>query len=206
MYEKLIPSLQLPCFSLSFADNSELFNQLCISDLQAVAKHFESLFQGLPTDCIVGPFGENRSQMLQAFACKDMLDAKRVMHLGLDLITMTTSRVTTPLTGRVVLSQNEQGAGQFGGLLVLESNFRGQTLYLLFGHLDPALLPKLGQTILQGETLGQLGKPDVNGGWLEHLHFQLMTEEGYKAGFANLGYGKIQDINKYVLDPVLVLQ
>ena len=205
MYEKLIPSIKSKVWTVSFADQAKILQQIDISDLQVVRNYFEGLFKVQKCNCILGPFGEERFAMLESFGCQHMLDEQRVVHLGLDLITMAYSQVTTPLTGRVVLSQNEAGPGQFGGTVVLESEHQGKNIHLLFGHLDPELLPPLGAEIQKGATVGKLGSKEVNGGWLEHLHFQVLTQDGFEAGFANFGYGKSQDIGKYVLDPKLIL-
>jgi murein DD-endopeptidase MepM/ murein hydrolase activator NlpD len=51
-------------------------------------------------------------------------------------------------------------------------------MYSLYGHLASADLQslKVGDAITAGQLLCHLGKPEENGGWPPHLHFQLIHD------------------------------
>lgn len=71
--------------------------------------------------------------------------------------------------GRVVLSRTAEG---YGGVFVVQhpyiSNF-----YTLYGHIDPASLPRVGTGVTAGQVVGTLAPDhsDGSGGERKHLHF-----------------------------------
>ena len=52
------------------------------------------------------------------------------------------------------------------------------TFYTLYGHLSLKSIShlKVGMAFKQGDLLGDLGKPDVNGDYPPHLHFQIIKD------------------------------
>ncbi len=52
------------------------------------------------------------------------------------------------------------------------------TLYALYGHLSRASLDNVteGKPLSKGQIFAEVGGPQVNGGWVPHLHFQLSWE------------------------------
>ena len=67
----------------------------------------------------------------------------------------------------------------FGGIVVLEHRTDDDVpFWTLFGHLSAASTQHLhvGQRVPAGEVIARLGRPDENGEWPPHLHFQVMTD------------------------------
>ena len=59
-------------------------------------------------------------------------------------------------------------------------------MYSLYGHLASSDLDTLvvGAKVTAGQTLCHLGKPDENGGWPPHLHFQLIRDmQGFQGDY-----------------------
>ena len=107
------------------------------------------------------------------------LDERRTIHLGLDLFTEPGSAVHAPLAGTVHATANNAAPQDYGPVVILKHHTdEGQPLFTLYGHLSLESLDGLraGQTIAAGQRLGTVGSSDVNGGWVPHLHFQIILD------------------------------
>ncbi len=102
----------------------------------------------------------------------------RDVHLGLDLWAPAGTPVCSPWPGMVHSLANRTGAGDYGGVLILEHQRAGETIHTLYGHLDFRSIPALrkGTPVDRGMVLGRLGNELENGGYLPHLHFQLIRD------------------------------
>lgn len=74
--------------------------------------------------------------------------------------------------GTVKLSQRANG---YGGVVILWHSIAGQTRSVLYGHLDPDRLPRVGQSFLAGNTIGYLGmgQSAETDGERRHLHLAI---------------------------------
>ena len=70
--------------------------------------------------------------------------------------------------------QVNERSGNYGPTIILYHPT--EKIYSLYGHLSIADLVYLevGAPIAKGQLLCHLGKPQENGGWPPHLHFQLI--------------------------------
>ncbi|MBC2839988.1 peptidoglycan DD-metalloendopeptidase family protein [Robiginitalea sp. SC105] len=110
----------------------------------------------------------------------------RNMHLGLDLWAPEGTGVLVPLEGTVHSWANHPGAGDYGPVIILEHQGRGGRFFSLYGHLHPESLEHLrpGKSFRPGALLGWLGSEAHNGGYLPHLHFQLIRDlQGYRGDY-----------------------
>lgn len=78
--------------------------------------------------------------------------------------------------GVVALSTTATG---YGGVLVIRHEIKGKARAVIYGHLDPASLPKLGATIKRGEQIGMLGEGNTKetDGERKHLHFGVRSDD-----------------------------
>jgi 4-aminobutyrate aminotransferase-like enzyme/Ser/Thr protein kinase RdoA (MazF antagonist) len=123
----------------------------------------------------VGRYGEDRA--IYVAAAEDGIEP-RVLHLAVDLYAATGTPVLAPLPARVALVGNDATENGFGGILVLEhESHTPHCFWTVLGHFAPASIAGLkpGMAVERGATLGRLGQPHENGGWLPHLHVQLLT-------------------------------
>ncbi len=74
----------------------------------------------------------------------------------------------------------------YGGAITIRHTIQGRSLLALYGHLNPASLPKQGATVLKGTQIGTLGRgfTEETDGERRHLHFGLYagnetTVQGY---------------------------
>lgn len=151
----------------------------------------------------LGPWGEERPVYTSdAFASTLAKGTRRALHLGLDLFLPAGANVRTPLPGRVVDIYVTDAPLDYGHAILLEHTPRPDvTFFSLWGHLSAASARarKVGESLLAGDVVGQMGDNTENGGWQPHVHLQLVTyrprlaadvigagESGYRAVWAEL--------------------
>ncbi|WP_233898174.1 aminotransferase class III-fold pyridoxal phosphate-dependent enzyme [Tenacibaculum piscium] len=100
----------------------------------------------------------------------------RTIHLGTDFWLPKNTPVHALLDGEVVISSDNQGDKNYGGLLVLKHQADNFEFYTLYGHNTPESVQKhqVGNRILKGEKIAELGDYTENGNWVPHLHFQVL--------------------------------
>ena len=79
------------------------------------------------------------------------------------------------LDGRVVLSETASG---YGGVFMIEIQLDGAAHTILYGHIRPSSLPKVGQNVSKGEQIGLLGTgySAETDGERRHLHFAVLPD------------------------------
>ena len=73
-------------------------------------------------------------------------------------------------------TQNEPKLEPAQNELRLEASVDIKEYYFLYGHLMN-VTKKVGDDISAGEILGEIGTPELNGGWFPHLHLQVMDKK-----------------------------
>lgn len=98
-------------------------------------------------------------------------------HSAADIERPANTPVVAIADGTVIRSAWVSG---YGGLVVLEHRIDGRRLLGVYGHLDPAQLPRIGATIQQGEQVGILGDgySRETDNERPHLHFGLYAGSG----------------------------
>ena len=120
-------------------------------------------------------------------------DQHRTIHLGVDVWTPADTPFYFPLDGKIHSFNNNETYGDYGPTIITEHVLDDTKFYLLFGHLSMVSIKNLkpGQPIKGGEQGGKVGKPEENGNWPPHLHFQvisnLMDKKGDFPGTASPG-------------------
>ncbi len=120
-------------------------------------------------------------------------EERRTVHLGLDLFVEPGAAVRAPLDGVVHLTANNVAPLDYGPVVILwhETDGDGE-FFTLYGHLskDSLVNLKAGQRVGRGEEFARVGTTDENGGWVPHVHFQIildLLELG--ADFPGVAYG-----------------
>jgi 4-aminobutyrate aminotransferase-like enzyme/Ser/Thr protein kinase RdoA (MazF antagonist) len=109
---------------------------------------------------------------------------RRTVHLAVDVFIEAGTEVHAPLDGIVHAVEIRPEPLDYGGVAVLEHRTaNGDSFFTLYGHLATDVVERLspGQAISAGDVIAVIGKPDENGGWAPHVHFQL--------GLTTLGRG-----------------
>ena len=106
------------------------------------------------------------------------------IHLGIDFWVPAGTDVICPTGGKVMLARpKNKEKGGWGGRIDIYHNSK----VWIFGHLKSENLPNPGDTISTHQKIGILGTKQENGGWLPHLHLQVMTAEEYHNHFCPEG-------------------
>lgn len=133
----------------------------------------------------------------------------RRLHIGIDIWGEEGTKVYAPLGGMVHSYGFNNNFGDYGATLVLLHQLDTVTFYTLYGHLsldDIARVTEF-QYVIRGQVIGHFGKPEENGNWPPHLHFQIIKDmEEYKGDYP--GVCKASEKEKYLSncpDPDLIL-
>ena len=136
-------------------------------------------------------------------------DESRTIHLGIDLFKESGTPIRAPISGKIHSLNFSDDSMDYGGLVILEHPFGEETFYTLYGHLSKDSVDQLevGRNISQGDSFAFLGDPDENGGWIPHLHFQILCDMmGQSGGFLGVAPASQREIWLSVCpDPNLLL-
>jgi len=149
-------------------------------DLKAyLAKHHQST----QSKYLWGGYLEHRS-LYQSDLFKRADSEVRDIHLGIDIWGIVYEQVHAPIDGTIHSFAYNDGALDYGYTLILSHRIDEVQFYTLYGHLGPGYYPswKEGKSINAGDAIADLGPPDTNGGWLPHLHFQVMMDMEGRVG------------------------
>ena len=105
------------------------------------------------------------------------------MTIGIDYNVPAGTSVAALLEGEVVHIGKDSSFGGWGGLIVIKSSdpHSAPADYLYYAHLKWDIPVKLGQKILSGDIIGQVGDSTENGQWFPHLHLQAVCKDIFNA-------------------------
>lgn len=167
----------------------------------------------LKFDFGIGRYDEDRVGMYNAdFFNSTDPEARRTIHMGLDLGAPAGTPVFSPVAAKLVGTDFLDREGDYGGTIVLEctapESANCPPLYMLFGHLAKESLRHIESVreIRAGHLLAWLGEPQENGGWNPHLHWQLSWFRPVKIDLPGAVSGRYREKAKTVFpDPTELL-
>jgi len=134
---------------------------------------------------------------------------QRNIHLGVDFWTDADEEIIAPLDGIVHSFANNQGFGNYGPCIILEHKTEDKRFYSLYGHLSKDSLENLktGQLIKKGNSFCRLGDVNENGGYVPHLHFQIIKDiQNYKGDYPGVCHKEdLEFYEKNTISPVSFL-
>lgn len=167
------------------------------SQHSSLEKYFSTIKKPTGAQVLYGGYLEKRS----LYNKKELFQLKnkqRNIHLGLDFWANEGEEVSAPLGGVVHSFKDNKGLGNYGPCIILRHQKRNQTFFTLYGHLSRKSLFKLktGDSIKQYQIIGNLGNARENGGYVPHLHFQIINDLGDYIGDYP-GVCSIEDLEFY---------
>ena len=138
----------------------------------------------------IGGYLEKRVLYQQSANFKSTVENRNI-HLGLDWWSTAGTAIYAPLDGRVHSFKYNEPHLDYGATIILQHELDGLVFYTLYGHLNLASLNKLtvGMVVQKGTSFTAMGQRHENGGWVPHLHFQIiqnmMGKEGDFPGVAS---------------------
>lgn len=108
----------------------------------------------------------------------------RDIHLGVDWWSVAGTEIYAPLEGRVHSFQYNELYLDYGATIILQHELEDLVFYTLYGHLNLASLGDMekGMFIGKGSVFTAMGNRNENGGWVPHLHFQIIKDMMGKEG------------------------
>lgn len=130
-----------------------------------------------------GGYLEDRSIYLRSPLFQKGQEARSI-HLGIDIWADAFTPVHAPLDGKVHSKGYNDHPSDYGATIILEHRLGDTKTHTLYGHLDYNDLQELeeGRDIKKGEVFCHLGDEKTNGGWVPHLHFQMILDMEDKKG------------------------
>lgn len=194
---------------LDVSKDSRTFKNLNILSTAALVKHSKQLRKNSKADMLVGRYLEDRNIYQRGKQYNNHMKEPRSVHLGIDLMVPEGTAVFAPIAGKVHSFKDNNEVADYGPTIILEHHLDGITFYTLYGHLSRDSLKSLQveQVIRKGQQIASVGTPSENGGWPEHLHFQIIDNmQGQKGNFI----GVVEPSNvlkwaKHCPDPNLIL-
>ncbi len=182
-------------------------------DLELTAFKIKRLQQDNPDAVIAGGYGEIRPfYSTDAYKVESNNGPEyRTVHLGIDFWVDALTPLHTPFDGEVVCVHDNDYHKDYGPTIILKhSAGSGITFYTLYGHLSQSSLTtvRTGQQLKKGDLIGSIGKPEENGNWVPHLHFQVMLDLlGNKTNFPGVAAPNHSSLWKEICpDPNLFFQ
>ncbi len=125
----------------------------------------------------IGGYLEKRVLYQQSDNFKSEVE-NRDIHLGVDWWCDAGTKIYAPLEGRVHSFQYNDLHLDYGATIILQHELEGFVFYTLYGHLNLASLQSLekGMLIEKGSVFTAMGNRNENGGWVPHLHFQIIKD------------------------------
>jgi peptidoglycan LD-endopeptidase LytH len=135
--------------------------------------------------CVYGIGGYNELRTVYGRSnLFDSSDEPRRLHLGIDIWGKAGTPIMAPIGGMVHSVAFNDNDGDYGATIILAHQLQGISFYGLYGHLSLADIQQIedGNYINGGKVFAHFGKPEENGNWPPHLHFQLIKDIGLAEG------------------------
>lgn len=139
----------------------------------------------------------------------DAAASSRSIHLGIDIWGDAGTEVFLPIGGMVHSFAFNDNFGDYGSTIIMKHQLDTIVFHTLYGHVSLADIAQLheGKYLSRGELVAHFGKPEENGWWPPHLHFQVIGDMNLKEGDYP-GVCTIPESAKYLQncpDPDLIL-
>ncbi|TDN87204.1 peptidase M23-like protein [Salegentibacter sp. 24] len=171
---------------IDLSENNVELGKVDISSSRAFSNYIADYLNAFGKKVAFGGYSEvrklyNRSELFKA--SKDQQDDRNI-HLGLDFWADAHTDVLAVLEGKIHSFNDNSNFGDYGPTIILEHRFQEKKFYSLYGHLSKASLNGMvpGSMVKKGEKIAELGRPEENGDYAPHLHFQIIEDLVEKIG------------------------
>lgn len=181
-------------------ENSELAS-IDLSDTALFSDYIAQQLKKSKARYGIGGYNELRTVYARSkvFDSLKLNEEPRRLHLGIDIWGEVGTPVYAPLGGMVHSFAFNKAFGDYGATIILLHQLDTLTFYTLYGHLSLDDIAKLSEYkyIVRGHVIGHFGKPEENGHWPPHLHFQVIKDiRVYKGDYP--GVCKFSESQKYL--------
>jgi len=196
---------------LDLSSNNEELDVALLKNPEEHHKHLQEFLKINQAKVAYGGYLEQRKLYDRSdYFQSDKPENTRNIHLGIDLWCEARTAVLCPLDGVVHSFRENTNFGDYGPTIIIEHQIQGAIFYTLFGHLSRESLEgkTVGQKIKSGETIAWLGRPEVNGEYAPHLHFQIIKDlQGMQGDYPGVcSKSKLDYYRNNCPDPNLLLK
>jgi len=197
-------------FVFDFTKNNKDLQKINISSAEEFDKYIKGVLALNKATVGIGRYNEDRIIYRHSSLFGTSKSELRTVHLGIDIFLPTGTKIFSPLNSEIHSFQNNKRIGDYGPTVILKHELNGIVFYTLYGHLNEnSLKGKFEeQRIKKGKIIGKIGNKKINGGWPEHVHFQIITDiRGKKGDFpAVVNIGEREKYLKICPNPNLILK
>jgi murein DD-endopeptidase MepM/ murein hydrolase activator NlpD len=197
--------------ALDFTEQNPELASIDMNDTTSFSQYIEKKLKKAHAKFGIGGYNELRGlySRSKVFDAVGLEDEPRRLHLGIDIWGEEGTKVYAPLGGMVHSYAFNKEFGNYGATLVLLHQLDTLTFYTLYGHLSLEDIARVSefQYIVRGHVIGHFGKPEENGHWPPHLHFQVIKDMRINKGDYP-GVCKLSERKKYLAncpDPDAIL-
>jgi peptidoglycan LD-endopeptidase LytH len=207
-------------YHFDFTSSNKDLSAADIIDTQKFSAYIDRKLETCQAKFGVGGYNENRilykrSELFESAGSKispverDEDGGSRSIHLGIDIWGAAGTEVFLPLGGMVHSFAFNDNFGDYGATIIMQHQLDTIAFHTLYGHVSLVDIAQLhqGQYLSRGELIAHFGKPEENGWWPPHLHFQVIGDMDLKEGDYP-GVCTIEESAKYLQncpDPDLIL-
>lgn len=198
--------------AMDFTESNLELNGEILSDTTLFSKYVADKLKAAGARYGIGGYAENRTVYSRSavFNAERPGGEPRRLHLGIDIWGEEGTPIYAPMGGMIHSFANNNNFGDYGATLITLHQLDGIPFYLLYGHLSKKDIDHVsaGQYLVRGEVIAHFGKPEENGHWPPHLHFQVILDMELKEGDYP-GVCRYSEKDKYLAtcpDPDAILQ
>jgi peptidoglycan LD-endopeptidase LytH len=160
----------------NFTDNNKELSATEIADTGLFSAYVDRKLKESSAKYGIGGYKENRA----IYRRSNLFDGEeaRTLHLGIDIWGPAGTPVYAALGGMVHSFAFNDNFGDYGATIILLHQLETVAFHTLYGHVSLADISTLaeGQYVNRGQVIGHFGKPEENGNWPPHLHFQIIRD------------------------------
>lgn len=172
---------------LDFTANNKRLGEINLANIDDFCAYINALLAEANASFGIGGYNELRT----VYSMSSLFDNKankiaaevaepRRLHLGLDIWGNAGTEIYAPMAGTVHSFAFNNNFGDYGATIILKHEPEDFSFYTLYGHLslDDLNTLKEGDLITKGQIFAHFGRPEENGHWPPHLHFQVIKNIG----------------------------
>lgn len=165
-------------YPLNLSVQNPDFQLIDVTSYENLEVYVQAVLQKNQAKVGYGGYGEHRIFYQKSPLFNDGKTPPRAIHLGLDLWAPAGTPVYAPLDGQVHSFRYNDQVLDYGATIILQHRLGNLTFYTLYGHLTLDSLKNLqkGEEIQKGTPFTNIGARHENGGWVPHLHFQIILD------------------------------
>jgi len=168
---------------LDLSLNNPLVARADCRDNKDVTRLLEEVLSQTGATYGIGGYDEKRGWYARGEQFSQGVEVRSI-HLGIDIWAPSTTPLYAPYDSVIHSVKDNALFGDYGPTVILQHCLDGETFYTLYGHLSRESLEgkESGVQIAQGDLIGEIGAPPINGDWPPHLHFQIILDMLGKIG------------------------